>query len=83
MVVSFSATTSRKISGQVYLEEGWVQGLDFVAVRRIERRVARSWRKRASRPGMVWGISLVHLCVCASFFFLFLLLLLLLLSLIG
>lgn len=52
MAVSLDATTSRKISGQVYLDVGVgvAQGGDLRAVRRRERRAARSRRKMASRP---------------------------------
>lgn len=66
MVVSLEATTSRKISGQVYLvlgfggvlgEEGTEveegdceQARDWRARRRIWRMEARSRRKTASRP---------------------------------
>lgn len=54
MEVSLEATTSRKISGQAYLEDGVEQGGDLRAERRMERMEARSRRKIASRPGR-WG----------------------------
>ena len=51
MEVSFEETTSRKISGHLYLLFLEAQGRDFMAKRRDERRVDRSRRKTASRPG--------------------------------
>lgn len=50
MVVSFSATASRKISGQWRVEVREEHFLDIVADRRAERVFARSRRKTASRP---------------------------------
>lgn len=60
--MSFVETTSRKISGQKYLEfeeweGGWAHCLDFRAERRMRRRVARSRRKIASLPGNSLALS--------------------------
>ena len=54
--MSLSATTSRKISGQAYLRALEEQPEERRAVSRIWRRVARSRRKRASRPRELLGM---------------------------